>query len=84
MHTATLEANENIKLLPAWWEAQKVLDTAKKGTIYVADVYTDVGAENPESNTFIGQLTGLYTNLHFAGIGLVKMGDSYARALVTG
>jgi hypothetical protein len=67
----TAAANAIIEALPDW-----------DSRVYVADCYNKLGGESPEDETYIGQASGAYDDLHFAGVGHYKHGVAYFEALI--
>jgi hypothetical protein len=57
--------------------------TAYSSKIVIDDRYTVLGAESPEDETFVGQLTGSYDDFHLAPIGHYKAGVHIGQLILT-
>jgi len=65
--------------LVAWWD---ITYPAAAGQVVLADNFNDLGGENPEPLTYIGQVSGSFTDFHMHAYGGLTLGDSYTKALL--
>ena len=71
----TLALNSVINDLPGWWDETY---PSESGRVFVHDQYINLGANNPSSYIFNGQVSGLYDDLHLAIRGLNRYGEGGA------
>lgn len=76
-YTATHAANR--VLLDNYY---KELVTTHLGRVFFADAYKRLKGESPDANTYIGQQTGLLTNLHLSSRGGLEVGNLYAESII--
>lgn len=71
--------NERLRNVAASWRASNPTDPRK---LIVVDVYNAVNALSPPSGTYIGQVNGLYNDLHFTSGGHNIHGRVIAQAIM--
>lgn len=62
------------------WRAANPTDPRK--VIFVDSIYENLGGETPAPGTYIGQVSGLYTDLHLSGYGHHRHGGLVALAII--
>lgn len=66
--------------IPAWWDTDNPTNTGK---VLHIDNYTAQGGENPPAETYLGQSSGSYDDLHYAGRGCLVEGELFADEILT-
>ncbi len=74
----TLEINEDIATLPAWWDATY---PARAGALVIADLWSALGGAKPTPSNFWGLALGTGNDLHPSSVGTLVMGREIARAV---
>lgn len=74
-----LEGNRRLRVVADTWRTANPTDTRR---IIVPDVYNALGGGSPLPNTYIGQVNGLYNDLHPSALGHFLQGRAIARAII--
>ena len=71
--------NSRLRNVANTWRANNPTDPRK---VVVSDTYNALGGENPVPGTFIGQVSGLFTNLHCCSMGHYLRGKALTDTVV--
>lgn len=76
-NVATL--NGIIESLPSWWDTN---NPTRVGKVTTANIFKAFGEESPPANVFVGQVNGLFSDLHPGAKGQAIMGETFAAAVL--
>lgn len=82
----TQAANSIYAGIENWWDTTGAAAAGvptKVGMVKVVDTYGYLGGETPPPKTFIGQLTGLNNDLHYASYGHYLQGKQFGEAILS-
>lgn len=80
-----LAANAIYAGIENWWDTTGAVAAGvpgKVGMVKVVDTYNCLGGANPPPKTFIGQLTGLNNDVHYASYGHYLQGKQFGEGIL--